>query len=82
MSHLIADTLDELHEFAGRLGLRRDWYQDGGWIPHYDVSEGKREEAIAKGAVAVPFGREPWRCNTCDLAKLECVSKMHCECGD
>lgn len=27
-SHLIADTEDELHAFAARLGLRRAWFQD------------------------------------------------------
>jgi len=27
-SHLIADTEDELHAFAARLGLRREWFQD------------------------------------------------------
>ena len=27
-SHLIADDQDELHAFALRLGLRREWFQD------------------------------------------------------
>jgi hypothetical protein len=27
-SHLFADTQDELHAFAARLGLRRSWFQD------------------------------------------------------
>lgn len=27
-SHLFADTKDELHEFAARLGLKRSWFQD------------------------------------------------------
>ena len=26
--HLIADSKEELHEFASRLGLRREWFQD------------------------------------------------------
>jgi Protein of unknown function (DUF4031) len=28
-SHLTADTQEELHEFAARLGLRREWFQPG-----------------------------------------------------
>lgn len=27
-AHLTADTLDELHAFAARLGLKREWFQD------------------------------------------------------
>jgi hypothetical protein len=50
MSHLTADDIDELHEFAERLGMRRRWFQDGS-IPHYDLSEGKRQLALKLGAV-------------------------------
>lgn len=50
MSHLEADTLEELHEFAGRLGLRRSWFQDRS-IPHYDISKSMREKAIRMGAI-------------------------------
>lgn len=66
-SHLIADTPDELHEFAARLGLRRSWFQEPkgfGSLPlnpaslkaqqwHYDVTKAKREQAIRMGAVPV-----------------------------
>lgn len=54
MSHMMADDLEELHQFAESIGLRRSWFQDKS-IRHYDVSKGKREEAIAKGAVEVSF---------------------------
>lgn len=27
---LVADSLDELHTFAARLGLRRSWFQASG----------------------------------------------------
>lgn len=53
MSHMIADTLDELHEMADKIGVQRKWFQDKHSGPHYDVSMSKRELAIAKGAVAV-----------------------------
>ncbi|KKM93545.1 hypothetical protein LCGC14_1207360 [marine sediment metagenome] len=52
MSHMMADTLDELHEMAVKLGLRR-WFQDHPGSQHYDLSVSKREEAISRGAVAV-----------------------------
>ena len=52
MSHLAADSVEELDEFAGRLGLSRDWRQDGSFV-HYDVSEGKRQQAIKMGAKSV-----------------------------
>jgi hypothetical protein len=51
MSHMIADTSDELHAFAGRLGIERRWIQNPGTPrEHYDVSISKRREALALGA--------------------------------
>lgn len=64
-SHLTADTPDELHAFAERLGHRREWFQakckhlpcptvDGVCAHfHYDVVDRKRTEAIALGAKAI-----------------------------
>jgi len=54
-SHLLADTPEELHEFAQRLGLRREWAQDedNPITFHYDVTDTKRREAIALGAKAI-----------------------------
>jgi len=48
--HLFADTLDELHAFAAKLGLKHAWFQ-GGRFPHYDLTPGMRTKAVAKGAV-------------------------------
>jgi hypothetical protein len=53
--HLQADTLAELHEFAGRLGLRREWFQSKPGRPdkdHYDLTEAARERAVRLGAVS------------------------------
>jgi type IV secretory pathway ATPase VirB11/archaellum biosynthesis ATPase len=50
MCHMLADTLDELHSMAARLGLRREWFQSKS-TPHYDVSLEKRRLALALGAV-------------------------------
>lgn len=45
--HLTADTLDELHAFAAKIGLKRSWFQvSKSGIPHYDLmSEGTRSAA-------------------------------------
>jgi hypothetical protein len=50
MCHMIADTLDELHTLAGAVGLRREWFQPHSF-PHYDVSDSRRRQAVARGAV-------------------------------
>lgn len=53
--HMFADTLDELHSLANRIGLKRAWFQDKR-VPHYDLTEGKRLQALQHGAV--PLTRE------------------------
>lgn len=49
--HLTADTLEELHAFALRIGMRRSWFQDHRAAPHYDLTPGRREVAVRLGAV-------------------------------
>jgi len=57
-SHLFADIQEELHEFAAKLGLRRSYFQpgrprsDGSPSPHwhFDLTVGKRQQAIRLGA--------------------------------
>ena len=50
MCHMIADTLDELHEMADRIGVNRKWFQNNSLHPHYDISLGKKMMAIEFGA--------------------------------
>lgn len=52
-AHLMADTLDELHAFAARLGMPRRAFQDKTSGAHYDVTAQLRERAIALGAVVI-----------------------------
>ena len=57
-SHLMSDQPDpeELHRFAARLGLRRSYFQHRPGRPehdHYDVTLGKRAQAIALGATVL-----------------------------
>jgi hypothetical protein len=51
--HLLADTRDELHEFAGRLGLSRRAFQDHDIRWHYDIPEPVRSQAVDLGARSV-----------------------------
>lgn len=47
--HLFADDLQELHDFALKLGLRLEWFQNKKF-PHYDITLSKRNLAISLGA--------------------------------
>lgn len=46
MSHLIADTENELHVMACKIGVSRKWYQGD----HYDICLSKRQLAVEAGA--------------------------------
>jgi hypothetical protein len=61
--HLTSDvSAEELHRFAQRLGLRRDWASDvrqpKSSVLHYDLVASKRSLAITRGAVALT--RREW----------------------
>jgi len=50
---MTADSKEELHAFAARIGVRRCWYHKGRTHPHYDVTSPQRAAALLSGAVAV-----------------------------
>lgn len=52
MSHMFADTEEELHHMAALVGLKREWFQHHG-TPHYDLCQSKRQLAIKRGAVVI-----------------------------
>ena len=55
-NHLFADTGEELRAFAAKIGLKAEWIQHpGGRHAHFDVTPGKRQQAIADGAKAVTW---------------------------
>jgi len=52
--HLTTDgNLEDLHEFAQGIGLKREWFQDHPRVPHYDLRPSKRARALEAGAVFV-----------------------------
>jgi len=51
MCHMIADTDEELHAMADRIGVSRKWHQ----CDHYDVALSKRALAVAAGAVEITW---------------------------
>lgn len=54
MSHMVANTDDELHAMADRIGIARKWHQaPPKHDSHYDVAMVMRDKAIACGAVPI-----------------------------
>jgi hypothetical protein len=54
MCHMVADSIDELHEFAVKIGLKREWFQgENEKNPHYDLSQAKRKKAVDNGAIEI-----------------------------
>ena len=53
MCHMIADTPEELHAMADRIGVARKWFQAppkaSFW--HYDIAKSKRALAVEAGAI-------------------------------
>lgn len=53
--HLTTDgDIEELHEFAQRIGLKREWFQEHPRVPHYDLRPSMRRKALAAGAIFIP----------------------------
>lgn len=50
MCHIIADTIEELHEMADKIGIDRKWFQSHSKHLHYDICLNKRKIAISYGA--------------------------------
>src|SRR3546814_8115244 len=56
--HMFSPNIDDLHQFAREIGMRREWFQDPrtsskiSW-PHYDIIAQRRQVALSLGAIAV-----------------------------
>lgn len=65
--HLVADSLEELHAFAKKIKMPIAWFQKRlGGMPHYDLTEGKRKEAVKAGAIQI---------NDAQLVDMICKAK-------
>lgn len=55
MCHMLADTDDELHEMAAKIGVNRKWWQSPEKTSgsHYDIASSKRTLAVQFGAVEI-----------------------------
>lgn len=49
--HLVADSVEELQEFAIRLGMHPSWFQNKPELPHYDLTTRMRQKAVRMGAI-------------------------------
>jgi hypothetical protein len=56
MSHMIADSHEELVEMADKIGVQRKWIQYKG-LPneHFDVSMSARKKAVENGAIEISY---------------------------
>ena len=56
--HLMANGessqhMEALHEFAKKIGMKREWFQDHPRHPHYDLTPSRRDKALKLGAIFV-----------------------------
>jgi hypothetical protein len=71
LCHMLADSDQELHAMADRIGVARRWHQKPGTVhSHYDICLSKRAQAVREGAVEI--GRR-------ELARLIHVRRAGCE---
>lgn len=63
MCHMIADTDEELHAMADKIGVQRKWFQKPGTPGrHYDIAMSKRALAVAAGAVEITMRQAASMC--------------------
>jgi Protein of unknown function (DUF4031) len=68
MSHLMADSTEELLAMVDKIGVQRKWIQKAGtrW-EHFDICQSKRKLAVQAGAIEV---------SAKDLARLSIARKL------
>ncbi|MEJ8837559.1 DUF4031 domain-containing protein [Ramlibacter sp. AN1133] len=72
MCHMIADSDEELHAMADRIGVSRRWFQHPGRpTRHYDISLSKRALAVAANAVQIT-----WRQAGCMTARRRATGSL------
>lgn len=64
--------VEDLHQFADSLGLRRAWFQYHHTLPHYDLAENLRARAIGRGA------KEVYKAELCDTLRTWREASREC----
>lgn len=49
--HMYADTIEELHQMALKIGMKLEWFQADRRLPHYDLVASRRARAVKMGAI-------------------------------
>lgn len=63
MSHMIADSKEELLAMADKIGVQRRWIQKEGTADeHFDVAIMNRRKAIAAGAIEITMKELAQKC--------------------
>ncbi len=76
--HMFADTLEELHDMAEKIGMKRSWFQDNGQsAEHYDLVESRRKAAIKLGAKELTSREQV--CYFIDLSRKRRKQEPMCE---
>lgn len=56
MSHMIADTKEELLQMADKIGVKRKWIQhENTYLEHFDICLSKRKLAVQNGAKEITW---------------------------
>ena len=69
--HMLADGLQELHDFAALIEVDPRLFHRNASYPHYDITVQMREDAIAQGAI--PADRKKI---------IECAKRLKIELND
>ncbi|MHB0998190.1 MAG: DUF4031 domain-containing protein [Armatimonadota bacterium] len=47
------ESIEDLHKFASKIGMKREWFQDKPHHQHYDVLGTRVNNALNEGAIVV-----------------------------
>jgi hypothetical protein len=73
--HIISDiSLEELHTYCARVGIKRCWFHSGSRYPHYDIPKKMRQTVLPDAKVVT--SREITKIlKGCTYGKVRRVSK-------
>jgi len=70
--HMTADSDEELHEMADKIGMKREWFQPKPPLSnHYDLTPSRRKLAVKHGAIEEHSRARVRRIRAREAAKTE-----------